>query len=269
MRFGPLTFLRVEAAGRALGQSLIMPSPYDVIAGLYHLQWDNWYVPQGMPALESLFFPHVRPGAHLLDVCCGSGHVTRELAARGYRVTGIDNSPGLLELARRDVPLANFVQADVRNFRLTEKFDGALSTFDSMNHLLTPDDLTAAFASVYAALEPGARFVFDMNSVEAYSMDWAQWSAHVSDESVSLVKGRFDPTTSCAETEVIWFVKAENGMWQRQRTVVPQRCYQEGEVRQALEEAGFATVSCTTALQAGVTGEIGYGRVFYSAVKAS
>lgn len=246
-----------------------MSSPYDAIAGLYHQQWDHWYVPQGIPALESLFFPHVPPGARLLDVCCGSGHLTRELAARGYRVTGIDNSPGLLTFARREVPAARFVQADVRNFRLDQTFDGALSTFDSMNHLLTIEDLAAAFASVHAALEPGTRFVFDMNTAEAYSMDWAQWTAQVSEESVSLVKGRFDRATGSAETEVIWFSKAADGRWERQRTVVPQRCYEEGEVRMALERSGFASVSCSSALSAGVTGEIGFGRVFYVAVKGT
>jgi SAM-dependent methyltransferase len=241
-------------------------SPYDVIAGLYHRHWDNWYVPQAAPALERLFFPHIRPAANLLDVCCGSGHITRELAGRGYRVTGIDNSLALLELARREVPEARFVHADVRDFRLEEKFEGALSTFDSMNHLLSADDLAAAFVSVHAALQPAAPFVFDLNTEEAYRLDWTQWTAEVAEESVSLVQGRFDPATKCVETEVIWFVRAANGFWERRRSIVPQRCYEKEEVCAALDAASFRSVTCLTAMEAGVMGEIGFGRVFFSAI---
>jgi SAM-dependent methyltransferase len=241
-------------------------SPYDAIAGLYHQHWDNWFVPQATPALERLFFPYLRPAAKVLDVCCGSGHMTRELASRGYRATGIDNSAALLEYARREVPQALFIHADVREFRLEEKFEGALSTFDSMNHLLSVEDLAAAFASVHAALEPGAPFVFDMNTAEAYRLDWTRWTAEVAEESVSLVQGRFDPATRCVETEVIWFVRTANGFWERRRSIVPQRCFEEKEVRAALEAAAFRSVTCRTAMEAGVTGEIGYGRVFFSGV---
>jgi SAM-dependent methyltransferase len=241
-------------------------SPYDAIAGLYHRQWDNWYVPQAAPALERLFFPHLRPGAWVLEVCCGSGHMTRELVSRGYRVTGIDNSATLLEYARREVPQARFLHADARDFRLEEKFEGALSTFDSMNHLLSADDLASAFLSVHAALEPAAPFVFDMNTAEAYRLDWTQWTAEVTEDSVSLVQGRFDPASRCVETEVIWFLRTANGCWERRRSVVPQRCYEEEEVWAALDAASFRSVTCSTAMEAGVTGEIGYGRVFFSAI---
>jgi SAM-dependent methyltransferase len=216
--------------------------------------------------LERLFFAHIRPAAKVLDVCCGSGHMTRELATRGYRVTGIDSSAALLEHARLEVPEARFIHADVRDFRLKEKFDGALSTFDSMNHLLSVDDLGSAFVSVHATLEPTAPFVFDMNTEQAYLIDWKQWTAEVSEESVSLVQGRFDPATGCVETEVLWFLRSANGFWERRRSIVPQRCYDEAEVRAALEASSFRSVTCWTALEAGVTGEIGYGRVFFSAV---
>ena len=241
-------------------------SPYDAIAGLYHRHWDNWYVPQAAPALDRLFFLHLRPAARVLEVCCGSGHMTRELASRGYRVTGIDNSAALLEYARREVPQARFIHGDAREFRLEEKFEGALSTFDSMNHLLSTEDLAAAFLSVHTALEPAAPFVFDMNTAEAYRLDWTQWTAEVGEDSVSLVQGRFDPATRWVETEVIWFLRTANGFWERRRSVVPQRCYEEEEVRAALDAASFRSVTRSTAMEAGVTGEIGYGRVFFSAL---
>jgi SAM-dependent methyltransferase len=241
------------------------PSPYDAIAGLYHADWDDWYLPQACIALNRLLFSRLEPGAHVLDVCCGSGHVSRELLARSFRVTGIDLSSGLIEHARRHLPRAEFLVADIRSAKLDRRFDAALSTFDSMNHLIEIEDLEAAFHSVHRALLPGASFLFDMNTELAYAIDWRQWTPTVKPGNVSLVRGTFDPLTKRVETSIIWFLPAANGLWERRDTTVPQRCYEDAEVRQALQTAGFSKVTLYTSEAAGVTGEIGYGRVFYLA----
>jgi SAM-dependent methyltransferase len=242
------------------------PSPYDSIAGLYHSNWDNWYLPQACIALNRLLFSRLEPGSHVLDVCCGSGHVTRELLARSFRVTGVDASSGLIEQARRDLPRAKFMVADIREATFEQQYDAALSTFDSMNHLIELPDLEAAFRSVHRALLPGAPFLFDMNMELAYRVDWQDWTATVKPGNVSLVRGRFDPITKRVETSIIWFTPGENGLWERRDTTVPQRCYEGPEIRQALQRAGFKKFTEYSSEQAGISGEIGYGRVFYLAV---
>ena len=241
------------------------PSPYDPIAGLYHQNWDDWYLPQAAAALDSLFFSRLEPGARVLDVCCGCGHVTRELVARGYQVTGVDASAELIAQAKWDLPAATFVVADVRQFQSTGRFDGALSTFDSLNHILELHDLEATFRNVHRAMRAGAPFVFDMNSEEAYRMDWQEWSTRVTPTSVSLVRGRFDAVTRQVATQIVWFQQLPDGRWERRDSVVPQRCYDNDEIRTALERAGFRGVTSCSAAKAGVTGEIGYGRLFWSA----
>ncbi len=241
------------------------PSPYDPIAGLYHQHWDNWYLPQAAVALERLLFSRLNPGASVLDVCCGSGHVTRELVKRGYCVTGVDASTELIANAREDIPLATFIVADVRDFRLREQVDAALSTFDSLNHIMELEDLEESFRNVHQALRPGAPFVFDMNSELAYRMDWQDWNSTVAPDSVSLVRGRFDRESKRALTEIVWFRPLPGGQWERRDSVVPQRCYGNDEILAALEKAGFRDISYISAKEAGVTGEIGYGRLFWSA----
>jgi SAM-dependent methyltransferase len=240
-------------------------SPYDPIAGLYHQNWDDWYLPQATPALDLLFFSKLAPGARVLDVCCGCGHVTRELVARGFQVTGVDASAELIAQAQRDLPDASFIVADVRQFQSTKQFEGALSTFDSLNHILELPDLEASFRNVHRALVAGAPFVFDMNSEQAYRMDWHEWSTGVTPTSVSLVRGRYDPVTRQVATEIVWFRQMPDGRWERRDSVVPQRCYETGEIQAALEQAGFRDVEWCSATKAGVTGEIGYGRLFWSA----
>lgn len=243
-----------------------MESSYNDIAGMYDRYWANWYLPAALPALDKLFFTITPAGAHILDVCCGSGHVTGELVRRGYEVTGVDMSRELIARARERWPSATFHVQDVRCLRLPGAYDAALSTFDSLNHLLTLEDLQAAFRSVHEALRPGACFVFDMNGEEAWTLDLHNWNATVEDDSVSLVRGTYDPSRKLAETELVWFVR--NGEdWKRKTSVVQQRSYTEDEIRDALIEAGFRHIERWTAAKAGVRADLGFGRWFFRAAR--
>src|SRR3954454_8573130 len=199
-------------------------SSYDPIAEMYHKLWADWYLPAALPVLDLLFFPKVPAGASVLDVCCGSGHVTRELIRRGYSVTAVDASAELIAIARRDWPGVDWRVQDARQIEVgVSQFAAALSTFDSLNHLATVNDLESVFESVHRALEPGGLFVFDMNLEEAFLSDHRRWTAEVKSEYVSLVRGFYDEATKMARTELIWFVPAESpDTWRQHRSVVEQ-----------------------------------------------
>jgi SAM-dependent methyltransferase len=246
-------------------------SSYDEIAGMYHALWANWYLPAALPALESLFFSRVPPGERVLDVCCGSGHVTGELLRRGYRVTGIDASPALIELARRELPEVRFWVQDIRHLHLDEAFPAALSTFDSLNHLLTLGDLRQAFRAIYKTLLPGGIFVFDMNLEEAYSLDLQEWTVDISTDRIGLVRGTYDPKTKTASTELICFTKiaaANEDLWRRSRSLVLQRCYLQSEILMALQSAGFEHIESIPARAAGIASSLAIGRIFFTTWRA-
>jgi SAM-dependent methyltransferase len=245
-------------------------SAYDDIAGMYHRLWADWYLPAAKPALEHLFFSRIAQGARVLDLCCGSGHVTKELVARGYKVTGVDASARLLEHARRDLPNVDFRLQDVRNLRLNRHFDAILCTFDSLNHILTLEDLARVFAGTNAALSRDGLFLFDMNLEEAYSADLHQWAVTIDDLNVTLVRGDFDRSTQKAATELIWFTKeSRNGnCWQQHRSVVEERCYRKSEILQALRQSGFSRIDDVPAVEAGMDSQLGFGRYFFTARKS-
>ncbi len=245
-----------------------MLSSYDDIAGLYDAFWSDWYLPAALPPLEKLLFSFLSVGAQVLDVCCGSGHVTQELVRRGYQVTGIDNSAALIEIARRKLPGVTFYVRNVEEMNFDGRFEAALSTFDSMNHLLSLSTLQRAFAKVHDCLISGGRFVFDMNMAEAYFLDVAQWQVTLNDHSVGLVRGQYDPATAKAVTELVWFARqggSEN--WIRRTSVVEERCYEQDEIVDALRDAGFETIETVSAYQAGMQPEMAIGRIFFVAVK--
>jgi SAM-dependent methyltransferase len=241
-------------------------SPYDAIAEFYQSAWAGWYLPSVLPALERLFFPALQRGAAVLDVCCGCGHITAEIAARGFQVTGLDASRELVERARQLTPNCTFVVADARNFALQRQFDGALSTFDSLNHLLTYAELRAAFECVRRALKPGAPFFFDMNLEEAYSQDLGSWTRLSADGQIGFVRGRYHATSRRAQTEIICFFEDTNTqLWRRADAVVEEQCYSPEEIRCALLQTGFQDPELYRAAQAGVTDELGFGRIYVRA----
>jgi len=239
-------------------------SPYDSIAGMYHALWFDWYLPAAMPALETLVFSRVPRGSALLDVCCGSGHVTKELVQRGYRVTGVDNSADLIALARQQLPEAEFVVQDVCALTLPDRYDAALSTFDSLNHILTLENLARAFRQIHSVLRPGAIFVFDMNLHEAYTLDLKQWAVDIHDNSVGMVRGQYDPVERRARTELMWFSRsaADRNCWQQKHSIVEQRCYAREDILAALADAGFHAIHAYMASDLGVDPNLGYGRMF-------
>lgn len=168
-------------------------SPYNEIAGLYNLCWERAYLPAALPALDKLFFSYLHPYAKVLDLCCGSGHITAELVRQGFQVTGADNSAKLIELARLRLPNVEFHVQDARQLKQNRTFHGVLSTYDSLNHFLTIEDLSQVFACVKKVLKPGGRFVFDMNMEEAYTLDLRQWTVDLGESNVGLVRGLYDP----------------------------------------------------------------------------
>jgi SAM-dependent methyltransferase len=239
-------------------------SSYDDVAAMYHALWANSYLPGALPALERLFFCQLSPNSQVLDVCCGSGHVTAELVRHGYTLTGVDSSKELIEIARNDLPQAEFCVQDVRHLDLKGPFDAALSTFDSLNHILSLEDLHAVFGGVYGALKAGGLFVFDMNLEEAYSLDLHQWLVNIRHNAVGLSRGMYDPVTHTAHTELIWFTQnGSQDCWQRRQSIVEERCYEKQDIVQALQFAGFRNIETYAAADLHVDKDFGYGRYLF------
>lgn len=115
--------------------------------------------------LEKVFvrFLHRQP-ASVLDVGCGTGSHALILAERGYAVTGIDASAGMLRVARRKARGRRnpaFVRADMRRFALGRTFDAVVCMDGAYTHLLTERDLLAHLRTVRRHLSPGGVYVFE------------------------------------------------------------------------------------------------------------
>src|SRR6185312_2696991 len=155
---------------------------FDPLAATYNRCWGAEYHSGAFPVVEHLLLSTLARGAHLLDVCCGTGQFTKRIRDAGFEVTGIDASERMLRYARENVPECRFVAADVREFSIGQKFAAAYSVFESLNHIPDLDGLANALKCIHNHLEPGARFVFDLNGEEAFIRFWNDINAIVEPE---------------------------------------------------------------------------------------
>ncbi len=106
------------------------------------------------------------PGARVIEIGCGSGGLTRELAAAGYRVLGVDVSPAMIGLARRRAPAARYRVASWYRFA-PPPCDAIVAVGECLNYLAaTPERhlraLTGFIRRAGAVLRPGGILVFDL-----------------------------------------------------------------------------------------------------------
>lgn len=107
----------------------------------------------------------------VLELACGTGRVTHALVGLGADVVGLDRSPWMLAVARaRDGDGGpRWVEADMRSFRLDERFGLVLIPAHSFQSLLTPDDQAATLASIHRHLLPDGLAVVHLDHP---AIDW-------------------------------------------------------------------------------------------------
>ncbi len=237
---------------------------YDALAWFYNRHWAHELPTLTITVLERLLLSYLPAGARILDLGCGTGHVTHLLAQRGYAMTGIDASAGMLQYARENVPSAEFILADARDLALPRTFDAVIATGDCINHILNLEDLHRVFQNVYAVLKDGGTFLFDVNTEEAYRSLWHKAAAVVQQDNVCFIQGAYDTRQRLGHTELIMF-RQQNG-WQRADAKLFQRFHPSSQVRAALRETGFARIASPNARRdLGLSSHLALGRVYFRA----
>jgi SAM-dependent methyltransferase len=237
---------------------------YDLFASIYDERFRE-YSHQVLPVLERLCLGDMPSGSAILDVCCGAGHLAAILVERGYRVVGVDRSAEMLRIARQNAKQAEFLLADVRTLRLPSRFDVAVSTFDSINHILEFSDLEATFRNVAGALRFGGRFVFDMNMAEGYLCRWGGTMRGTDRGREFVIRATYSSQTRLGRNVVTW---QGDGPKKPLEVTFLERCYSEQEVRTALTRAGFGSVKVYDGHRhLDMTGEI--GRAFFVCEKGA
>ncbi|MBN1795253.1 MAG: class I SAM-dependent methyltransferase [Sedimentisphaerales bacterium] len=112
----------------------------------------------------------LQPGARVLDLCCGIGRHSLELARRGFEVTGFDRTKNYLQKAEEQAKIEgltiDFVQGDMRKFCALEEFDAVINLYTAFGYFEEQSDDKRVLLNAFASLKPGGKLLIELMSKE-------------------------------------------------------------------------------------------------------
>ena len=192
--------------------------------------------------LLSLFARHGCATDSLLDLACGSGTLTVELAQRGCDMIGVDGSADMLAVAREKPEAAGllFLEQDMRELDLYGTVDGAVCALDSFNHLLSTADLAAALARLSLFVKPDGLLIFDVNTPYKHRTVLGDNTFVLEQDGLMCVwQNRLIAHTCEVEMLLDIFAEDTDGQYERYSETVRERAYSLPTWRKLLVGADF------------------------------
>jgi SAM-dependent methyltransferase len=213
--------------------------------------WRKAIPPEQTQAEAQFLITHLNcaAGTHVLDVPCGNGRLSFELAKRGLRITGVDISAEFIAEARAirgrapdssagadgfDPASLEFALRDMRYLEGEAIYDGAYC-FGNSFAFLEYADMEKFLRGVAKALKPGKRFLVSTGmAAESVIPDFEEQSCHELGELSLTIKERYNTAESCIDSE---YVFEQHG--KTETRVAREWIYTVAEMRRMLERAGF------------------------------
>ena len=184
------------------------------------------------------------PGAAILDLACGQGRIAVPLAQRGYRVTGLDLSEQLLDVAREAADAAGVAvewhRADMRDIpaQWAGRFDYIINIFTAFGYFEAEAENQRVLAGVARALKPGGRFLIESINRDGVMGGFRERGWREADGLLVCTEVSFDPISGMASTVDQW---DEDG--ERQSLHHSVRLYTPTELAAMLRAAGLEPVA--------------------------
>ena len=185
----------------------------------------------------------VNPGDSFLDIGCGFGRHSLELAHRGFAVLGIDPSAAMLaaagERSAAETQHPEFRQLKGEDLQLQDEFDAAICLFTSLGQVVDQKDNLPLLHNAFQALLPGGNFILDIPQ-----RGWAVSNLKMSErfgegDTFTQVTRSYDAGQNLV-TEVFALVSAD----EQRQYVLQYRLFNQAQIIQLLEGAGFVGITC-------------------------
>jgi SAM-dependent methyltransferase len=208
-----------------------------MVADLWRVAVPQEHTRAEVDFLEKVF--QLPPRSKILDVPCGHGRHTLELASRGYQITGVDYSPTFLEMARAEAARrrlqVTWERRDMRDLPWQDEFDAAFCMGGSFAYFT--DEGNAAFvSSVARVLKPGGRLALDATRVAEFILprhrerEWTPIG-----DFLFLEENHYDPAQGRMQTE---YTLVRDGKIEKKSDSV--RIYTYRELDRLLADSGFS-----------------------------
>ncbi len=225
---------------------------YEALFENYADGYENEHFTQGTPGECDFIEREIGSdkSIRILDIGCGTGRHSIELARRGYEVVGVDLSECMLAKARRKAEQAGvsvrFIHADARELTFDKEFGLAIMLCEGGFSLMETDEMNyAILQSAARALVPGGKFIFTclnglfplFHSVKEF-MDKAAAEAEQGKPNTSYDGQRFDLMTFRESGEI----KMTDDSGQEKELLCNERYYVPSEITWQLKSLGLRDV---------------------------
>lgn len=218
---------------------------YADFAAFYDRLTDDVGYPQRAAYLASLLAENGVNEGLVLDLACGTGSLTLELAKQGYELIGVDASPDMLCAAQEKCARGGadvlFLCQRMEALNLFGTVNAAVCTLDSLNHITATDALREVFRRVALFLEPGGLFVFDVNTPWKHRAVLGDNTfVYDLDGLYCVWQNAYDAQDDTVEILLDFFEQREDGSYARFGEQFTERAYSHAAICSFLEEAGLS-----------------------------
>jgi len=181
------------------------------------------------------------PRAAVLDLCCGPGRHSLELARCGFQVTGVDRTAAYLEKARgiadEEGLEVKFLEADMREFVRAGVFDAAIMMYTSFGYFEDPDENRQVLVNVCRSLRDGGALLIEMMGKEVLARIFQPQGWHEQDDVLFLQERKLSKDWSWIDNRWILIRGQE-----RVEFNISHWLYSAAELSALLKESGFQSV---------------------------
>lgn len=183
----------------------------------------------------------------LLDLACGTGSISEEMAKLGYDVIGVDNSQEMLGIAidkKFDSGLnIQYLCQDMRNIDMFGTIDVTICALDSINHLSCIDDVRKVFEKVSLFSEYNGLFIFDVNTLYKHRKILADNTfTYETDNVYCIWENSLNKDTNEVRMNLEFFELEENGLYSRSSDCFSEKAYSEETIEKLLAETDFEII---------------------------
>jgi len=208
-----------------------MLKPYEKLADYYYDELGNFSL-QYLQLINYVSSEHGFWPESILDIACGTGNLISALRSMGKHVVGCDISPQMIAIAKEVNPDVEFHVVDMTQIDPNRKFDLAICAFDSLNYLLSEQDVSKLFAVVHAHLANGGFFLFDVNTPHLFR----KYHGTILEKDIGGAK--FTMARSYNEDSELAHTAFDFGARQIERHV--QKAYDDETIADILQKNGFS-----------------------------